>query len=180
MATITQEKNVTAEFVVKQAIEIYGKMKTANIHIMDVKQTEDFTKMIHKTYPDFCISYPIVARYICQLRQFDPSVFKKWLLEIQKNPWKTEEDYLDANARYINMLYKKSLKSTHPDQADIKNHYTEVRKVLQEEHESFKTKVKDLEEKVKNKESEFSVKNKEELYRYTKSLQNKLASEADQ
>ena len=124
---ITNEKNVTPEDIVKEAMTINKKLRLANIPPGDDDRTERFMTEIRKDHKEFCESYPIVLRYMCQMRQFSAKALQKYLAKIAAKPWSGQEEYLDSQADYVVILYKE----LHPrwQRKEVTNLRQNVRKI---------------------------------------------------
>ncbi len=145
------EKNVTIEFVVSEANQMWREMRQTKIKFGDERGSEALMTQMHRTHPEFCKAYPMVNRYICQMQEYDSKVFKLWLMKIKEHPWKTEDGYLDAQADYVAMLFRS--KKPRSSLTDINSVRKNIKAMLQREHDTFKHYAKEFELEV-NAEAE--------------------------
>lgn len=155
------EKNVTIEFVVGEANQMWREMRQTKIKFGDEQGSEWLMREMHKQHPEFCKAYPMVNRYICQMQEYDSKIFKLWLMKIKENPWKTEEGYLDAQADYVAMLFR--AKKPRSSLTEINNVRKNIKAMLQKEHNAFKHYAKEFELEVNAEESSYQKKNVVEL-----------------
>lgn len=165
---IESEKNVTVEFVVNEANAMWKECKSRNIKYGDIERSDKLMAEMQKTHPEFSKSYPIVLRYMCQMQEYNSKAFKMWLDKIKVRPWKTEGEYLDAQADYVTMLYR-AIKPRSP-QKDINTLRTNIRNMLQREHDTFKKYVNEYDAEVSAEEKLLREKNKQEFIDYIKSM----------
>jgi len=151
-AHITSEKEVTVDFVVNQANEIWklvkkrkGKNNKNSITACESDE-EELMEDMRKLYPEFCRSYPIVLRYMCQMNEYNSKTFRLYLGKIKAHPYTTQEEYLDSQTDYIVMLYK----STHPrwNATDVSRLRVNIRNMLQQEHDTMKKYAEEFEKQV--------------------------------
>jgi hypothetical protein len=158
---ITNEKEVTLDYIVNEAALIYKKMRAANYKITDYEAADEFTAKTRKEHSEFAQSYPIVLRYICQMQEFTRKSMTQYLKHIAQHPWKSHDEYLESQSDYVVMLYK----STHPrwHVKEIANLRKNILTLLKQEHESF-TKVADKTQKqVEEEELAYRKKSRTEL-----------------
>lgn len=163
---ITSEKNVTIDEIVREATQIWLKAKAKNIPSGDIDAAEALMSEFRKSNPEFCKSYPIVLRYICQMKEYDPRALRKYLIKIKEHPWKTEEEYLDSQADYVVILYQ--AKHKHWNRTDISRLRKNVRDMLQYEHEAFKHHVEEFDREVSSLEYVHKEKNSHELTEFVR------------
>lgn len=160
-ARFSSEREVTPEFVVNEATEIFKKAR----QVPNTEEDNDrFLADMRKEHPQFGTSYPVVLRHICQLRAYSPKVLKLWLDKIARNPWTTEDEYLEAQVDYTCMLYRHQNPRTSPK--DLRAHRDGVRKMLLDEHKKFKKYAADFTDKITAMEEESRARNKAELLEY--------------
>lgn len=156
--SITSEKEVTVDFIVAEATAIWREMRAFSGSI------EEGSQKSREKHPEFCKSYPIVHRYICEMKLYDAKVFRRWLLAIKERPWKTEDAYIEAQADYVTRLY--AMQNPRAKKATITEFRSATYKTLLREHEDFKKTVADVYEEVTANEKQRAAKNLSELYDY--------------
>lgn len=161
---VRSEREVTADDIVREANTIWKKVKSQDIDIRDVDATENYTNQLRKEHPEFAKAYPIVLRYMCQMREYKGSALKKYLQKIQAKPYTNEEEYLESQVDYVEILYK----ATHNkwNRTEIVNLRKNIRNILTTEHKDFKKKIKRIDEDVTRENELYKQKNKYELREY--------------
>lgn len=157
---ITSEKNVTIDFVVNEANNIWREVSALP------PVTQNNMDIIQQSHPEFCKAYPIVVRYMCQMQQYDTKAFRKWLMKIRERPWKTENEYLDAQADYVSMLYR--AKNPRAPGREINHVRDNIRTILRDEHTIFKYYAEKSDKEINSKELALREKNKDELHEFVK------------
>lgn len=132
---VTNEKDVTLDFVVSEADAIYKKCRAEKLKFGDREAAEKQMSQMRKEHPEFCKSYPIVLRYMCEMQEYKTKAFRKYLLKIQEHPWKNQDEYLDSQADYVCLLYMETKKRW--TRTAVENIRRNIRKMLQHEHETF-------------------------------------------
>lgn len=160
-ANITSEKEVTIDFIVNEATTIWETAKSRKLKIDDVSATENLMTELRRKHPEFCKSYPIVFRYICQMQEYSTKAFGLWLKKIKNSPWKNEMEYLDAQADYVVILFK--TKYPKRNKTEVANLRKNIRTILQNEHSTFKTYTEEFEKEVSAEETFWKIKNFNEL-----------------
>jgi len=124
---IKNEKEVSTEDIIAEAKIIWKKIKAIEPKARDIKT-------INNEHPEFCMSYPLVIKYML-VDEFSVKALDKYLRYIKNNPWTTQEGYLDAQAEYVVLLYK--ARHLHYSERDVVNLKANTRTILQQEHEDF-------------------------------------------
>lgn len=159
MATITNAVNVTLEDILAEADNMWKECKVLRSS-NDYKKIEDIGDVLRRNHKDFCTSYPVVLRYML-LEEYHHKAMRNFLIYVKKCPWKSADEFLDAQTKYVVLLYK----ATHP-------HYNEtyvsalaagVKKMLSEEHSEFENLVGTSSEIVESRERRLKEKSDEEL-----------------
>lgn len=126
---IKNEKEVSPADILAEAKVIWKKLRAL---VKGGKQPE--LQDISKDHPEFCMSYPLVIKYML-VDEFSVKALDKYLRYIKNNPWTTQEGYLDAQAEYVVLLYK--ARHLHYSEKDVVNLKTNTRAMLQKEHDDF-------------------------------------------
>ena len=162
-ATITSEKDVTIDQVVAEADSILRESRSRKIKTGDVASAEELMSEMRKKHPEFCKSYPIVLRYICQMHD-SSKAFRTYLIKIKERPWKTQEEYLDSQADYVVILYKATHRRWNATQCE--NIRKNVRMMLQNEHDTFVKYAKEFDREVNEEEGELKKRTEEEMRKF--------------
>jgi hypothetical protein len=173
-ARITSEKEVTVDFVVAEADAIWKKARAKKITFGDLDAANALMAEIQREHPEFCKSYPIVNRYICQMGEYKSKAFRLWLNKIKLHPWTSEAAYLDAQADYVAMLFRVK----HPRAAlrEVNNVRNTVRAMLETEHRTFKTRAEQIEKEVTTTEEQLLAKSRRELAEYLREVTSEVTS----
>ncbi|SIP86028.1 Hypothetical protein PACV_315 [Pacmanvirus A23] len=158
---IQNEKNVTIDEIVAEANHIWQMVRKRKIPFGNIDAAEALMSEIRKTNPEFSKSYPIVLRYMCQMDEYDSRALKKYLIKIEKHPWKNEVEYLDSQTDYVVLLYQ--IKHPRWNKTDVNNLRRNVRNLLQREHVAFKTYAEEFNKEVNAEEEIFKSRRVEEL-----------------
>lgn len=164
--SIKSEKDVTIEEVVKEANKIWKFAKARKLKIEDTKKTGELLEEVRKKYPSFCQAYPIVSRYICQFQEYSPKVFRLWLMKIKEHPWKSPEEYMDAQADYVTKLF--CARKPRANKTEINNVRSNIRTILLNEYNQFKACAETNDAVVTKNETRLHNKNADELFRFSK------------
>jgi len=143
---ITSEKEVTVDFIVDEANVMWKEMKSRNILFGDSAAASALMIDMRRGHPEFCKAYPIVTRYICEMQEYSEKGFRRWLTKIKYHPWKTQDEYLDAQADYVTMLYR--VKNPRASRRDYDNVRKNIGDALRNEHEEFKQRVDEYDREV--------------------------------
>ena len=163
-AKITHEKEVTSEFVLAEAKDIWRHCRSQHkkFPAEDMESASLLLNNVRECHREFAIAYPIVVRYMCQMREFSASAFKKYLDRIANQAAdRNEDDYLNSQVDYVVILYK----CRHPkwNLTQVANIRTNVRALLQQEHDQFKTAAVAAEHQVTQREAELHLQNNIDL-----------------
>lgn len=167
---IEYEKRVTVDDIVAEATAIWK--KCGGVY------SDETLSLVQKSNREFCTSYPIVARYLCQLGIYDSQVLRRWLQKIAKKPWKSEDDYIDAQATYISMLYR--TKNPRAGVAEINAAKEAARKILANEMKMFKGYIDKARELVDKKEAAMNAEKMRELAAFMRKMRGDCAGVAVQ
>ncbi len=158
-AKVEQEKIVTIPELCAEANKIWAKcvkvIKTAKPYIISEETADQLLADMRRQHADFAKAYPIVLRYMCQMQRFHINAFKKYLLRVQQNPWKSQEEYLDSQTDYCVLLYKET--TPRWNQREVAHIRTQTRKMLQDEHDTFKKYTEEYSKKVEDDEKRFAI-----------------------
>jgi protein-tyrosine-phosphatase len=133
--SITSEKAVTAEDIIKEAVEISKKLRAKKLKPGDFDAADAFMNDMRREHKEFSQSYPIVLRYMCQMQQFHTAALRKYLAHIASHPWKNHDEYLDSQVQYVVLLYKETHKRW--NRTEVDNLSKNVHKLLKSEHKRF-------------------------------------------
>lgn len=161
---LSSEKNVSIDFIVNEATQMWRDVRGRKIKFGDADAAENLMQCMQREHPEFCKSYPIVNRYMCQMQEFDKKTFKHWLMKIKNHPWLTEDGYIDAQVDYVTMLFK--ARKPRANTTEISNIRTNIRAILQREHAMFKHYAQEFNNEVTAEETNLRARNADELYKF--------------
>lgn len=111
-----------------------------------------------------------MLRYICQIQLYSPKALYRWLKKIEAAPWKTEDEYLEAQADFGAKTYRAL--NPRVEARKIAELRQNLLKTLKNEHNLFKEYAEKGQQKIdaasKRREKEFL----EELREYAKRAGN--------
>lgn len=177
---VESQKKVTIDDLIAEAAIIWSVVRSQKVPATEEESltlADQLMTKIRREHPEFCESYPIVNRYMCQMRQYCPKAFRAWLGWIQNNPWKTEEGYLDAQAEYVTRLFKSTNRRANASQvASVRKN---IRNLLQCEHDTFKKYNEDFTKEVSDREAKLAERTKNELKDFVKLIGAEGMSKAE-
>lgn len=158
---ITSEKEVGIDDIVEEAVAINKELQSRKLPPTDNDASDAFMSEMRREHKQFATSYPIVLRYMCQMRQFSKDALRQYLMHIKAHPWKNQNEYLDSQADYVVILYKK----THQrwNRTQVENLRKNVRGLLQQEHDKFVELGEKYKGEVDSEEAEYKRSREEDL-----------------
>lgn len=165
-ARFTSEKEVTIDDLVKEADTIWRYARARKLKFNDLDAAAKLISDVQRDHPQFCQSYPLVNRYICEMQEYSSKAFRMWLMKIKEHPWRSEAEYLDAQADYVAILFR--TKKPRATRQQIEQLRTNIRTVLQIEHEKFKYYTNEFDKEVSAEDATLKHRNKAELCNFVK------------
>jgi len=132
---IKNEKEVTSEFILKEANDIWERFMIANIPREDTEHNDDYFNKTAKDHPEFFYSYPLVLRHMINDYSYHPDAFAQYLNQLSKKMWTNDSERMDAYTDYAVYLYKALNPLWHKDK--LKHFKRDYRKRLQKDHDEF-------------------------------------------
>lgn len=153
-------KNKTREQILAEADEIYVKWKkmckergVKKVDINDEKsdaKLDEIFEILQKEHEDFAIAYPIQLRYLAQLGQYNHTAMDIFLRKIETTPWKSEEEYIEYQAKYAQLVYMKTHnRYTRQELTDV---YEKAKFMLKRERLAFKEQVERAQKQIDKEE----------------------------
>jgi len=154
----TSEREVTIDEIVNEGDAMYKYVKSRFGKI----SAEALNAEVARDHPQFTKSYPLVTRYMCDMKQYSTRALRQWLMRIKEAPWKSEEDYIEAQADYVyKLVCAKNPRGSTTDKKTVKEN---LRKLLMAEHNEFKECAGNAEKTVTAREQMLEDRNTDELY----------------
>lgn len=102
-----KQNTATPDEILNIADEIWGEVKKRNLDVVkDSDKIDLFLEDLQSKYIDFATSFPIVLKWMVQLRKYNKDVFRKHLLSIGTNPIKSTDDFIEKQSTYIANIEK--------------------------------------------------------------------------
>ena len=124
---------------------------------------DDQLTFYQKKFNKFTLSFPIVLRYMIQMRAYNKKAFKKFIKKLQLKPYRSELEYCERQADYVKYLYME-LSPTHNMKAAQREWQT-VYDMLVKEIEIFKNAEKTVKKKLEKNNSLNKEERRKELKR---------------
>lgn len=170
--SITSEKEVTIDDLIDEASTMWNKVKKYGIkNLITQERIDELMQQMYREHTNFCKSYPIVNRYMCQFQTYNSKAFRRWLTKISANPWKSRAEYIEASADYVVILYRATHK-TGVNATELSNLRTNIISMLTQEYDDFEKETKRALEIVEKQEEMMKKRNAAELHEYAQSLDN--------
>lgn len=176
----TYEENKTIDDIVAEADDIFRKYKTdmrnfrktnklpekfnAKLsdyekHLLD-SEADRLLKVYQKKHEKFQQAYPIVLRFMIQTGKYDTGVFRRFMNNLAKKPYKSEEEYFSVYSEYAKSLHKFYNPRASAD--ELKYVYDLTFRSLKEEKKAFNDTVKKYEKEYDDRVKE-AIKLKKQL-----------------
>lgn len=178
----TKLKSEQIAEIVKQGAVIYSEVKESKIEPMDHDGNEALLKRLQDSHKDFNTSFPLVLRWMVQIRQFDEKVFTQFLNFYKKNAggpnamsvFPTREKFLEVQAEYLVLMYR----ATHPRLTgdEIRTYRKNIVDQLMKEDKEFLDTHAEVEKERKALEEEANKRRRAALYEFLR--KRKAALEA--
>ncbi len=159
---VESEKEVTIDELVQEANEIWKYARSKKLTLGDHEASGKLMSDVQRKHRQFCQAYPIVNRYICEMQQYSPKAFRLWLMKIKDHPWRSEDEYLEAQTDYIVMLFK--VLNPRANRAHVSQLRANISAILRVEHEKFKYYTQEFDKEVTAEESMLGARSMGELH----------------
>lgn len=134
-ATVGSAGRATPEELVELAAEIWQAVRASGVPPEDEGGSADLLDAFQVRYKDFATSFPMVLRWMVQMRKFGREPFRKYLLKHATAKLSSHEEFLDLQADYLVLVYRAD--HPHPDERLVAAYRVAVREALQKEHKKF-------------------------------------------
>lgn len=140
--------------------------------------TEDEHKELHQkcleNHREFAQIYMLPLRSIVYENQFYSDVMRQYCTYLTKNPWNSREEFLDRQAHYLVLMYRKN--NPRFGSSDVARYREHVLKLLNQEDSSMKKYEKECKATVEKELEELILDRRKRIY--DKLVQIKKAQEA--
>lgn len=162
--SVSHSKRATPEELVKMANGIWKTVLAANIPLENTKALDELLEQIQTDNYDFNLSFPIVLRWMVQMRKYRAKAFEKYLMKHSATPLDSKEKYLELQAEYLVLLYREE--HPHCDESYIREYKSSLVKHLLEEDKAFMEMHKKIDEEFEAKAEMFDADRRRKLYEY--------------
>lgn len=121
-----------------------------------------------KNYYEFNKNFPIVLRYMIQLKKFHMKAFEKFIKKMLKSPYRNKDEYCMRQADYIKYLYMET--TSHYQMDDAQSVWTTAYDALKKEVEVFDKAEEIVKEKLEKNNAVDNISRREELKAVLKTL----------
>ena len=121
------------------------------------KQLEFYQKNHH----GFTMTFPIVLRYMIQLKQYRRKAFIKFIKKMTTKPYRSELEYCERQADYVKYLYME-ISPSH-NMKDAQDVWKKAYDMLAKEVEVFKKAEDKVKEKLEKNNNQNSIEKRDEL-----------------
>jgi hypothetical protein len=118
-------------------------------------------EVYQKKYNDFTMTFPIVLRYMVQLKRYKKKAFENFLKKMRANPYRSELEYCERQADYVKYLYMETTKNH--DMEEAKRVWRETYEMLAKEVKLFKKASEEIKRKTEKNNKRNNIEKREEL-----------------
>jgi hypothetical protein len=189
--SIVNEKNVTADQIIKEANEIWNKAKDIWNGVTPLKgkknnngkgnsaikiSADDHTKLdelldqMRAEHKEFATSYPTVLRHMVQEQWYSSNAFKDYMALVEKKPWTNDNERMDSYTTYAVLLFQATNQNKHLNKTTLEAFRRDYRLRLQKEHDDFMRLHKQYVENEKKSKAEEDQMRRDEMLNALKRL----------
>lgn len=143
--------------------KIWKKALKSNLETLTEIQSDKLLEDLQNEFKDFSQTFPLVLRWMIQMKQFNLTIFKTYLTKFSLAKVGSREEYLDLQAEYLVMMFRHN--SHHPDEKKVQEYRRQLIESLIQEDKAFKEIQKEVEEQMKAEEKEINEEKKKKLYK---------------
>jgi hypothetical protein len=165
----------TPEQIVTLAKKIWRAVKDSKVAENDDKGNDALLEKLQAEHTDFNQSFPLVLRWMVQVRQFNAKALEKYLLKHATAKLDTREEFLQLQAEYLVLLYRET--HAHPDEGYVRRYRESLVTQLLEEDKAFLELQKQAEADLAAQAQIIDADRRKKLYEYI--LAQKVAREKD-
>lgn len=157
-AEIAQAKELFVKQMIENANTIYDNLYDPKIKAMP---EDEKLALFQKQYSEFNNRFPLVIRYMVQMRMYHPEAFRLLIHKTLNCPAQSMDDFLRNQSSYVGYLYRKL--NPHGDTKMANKAREDAYNVLKHETESFEKTYKEKQEVLNKKHEEYTQQKKAEL-----------------
>lgn len=134
-ASVHTAQRATPEELVDLARAMWLRVKASAVPAGDDAGNDALLEQLQAEFSDFNQSFPLVLRWMVQMRQFSARAFKKYLLQHAAAKLDTREAYLRLQVEYLVLLYRAT--HAHPDELYVRRYREALVEQLLAEDKAF-------------------------------------------
>lgn len=146
----------TPEEIANEGRAIFAKitkLRAAGLDLKDEGRVEKLRKDLQRDHPEFSEGFPIPFRWMVETGDFEPEVFRRWLVQTQtKKMWDSRNAWLEGQAIYLTRLYKH--RNPRASSAETREFTRRTQKALIDEEREYKRSVEEAEAEVEREKAE--------------------------
>ena len=131
--------------------------------VKDIKEPKKL-EIIQTKYGDFNNSFPLVLRWMVEMKKYNENVFKKYLMKHSTAKLDTRESFLRLQAEYLVLMFRSENKRC--EHKKINDYREFVVKMLLDEDKEFMEIQKEVEEEMEKTKKENDIERRKQLYKY--------------
>ena len=172
-ASLSSAQRATPAELVALARQIWQRVTSANVANEDNAGNDKLLEKLQAEFSDFSTSFPIVLRWMVQMKKFSAKAFEKYLLKHASAKLNSREAFLELQADYLVLLYREEHKR--PDENLVRRYRSSLIEQLLEEAKTFQKLQKQIEEELSRQDDAVSQDRRTRLYEFL--LAHKVAHE---
>jgi hypothetical protein len=174
-ASVSSSQHATPAEIIKIAREIWKRVTESKVAKEDDAANDRLLEVLQTDYKDFNISFPIVLRWMVQMRKFSAKAFEKYLLKHATAKLDTREEFLELQAEYLVLLHREE--NRHSDENVIRRYRASLVKQLLEEDKVFIEMQKQVETDFARQDTDNDRDRRKRLFEYLLSQKDARASQ---
>ena len=140
----TPAGRATPEAIADIAAQIWRTIGASGVAADDEAGNSALLAKLQEEFKDFGTSFPIVLRWMVQMRVYSKKALLKYLLKHASADLSTRQGFLELQAEYLVLLQREQ--SAHPNEKQLQQYRASIIKVLLEEDREFMEVSKQVEE----------------------------------
>ncbi len=164
----SSSKRATPEEIVALGEKIWKEIQNSGIAAEDEKGNDSLLETLQEKYKDFSTSFPIIMRFMVQMRKFNKKALLKYLRLHATSKLASEDEFLELQAEYLVLLYRET--HPHPNEAYIKEYRRVLIDRLKDESRAFKEISKAVEEDQAKRDAAYDEDRRKRLHAYITNL----------
>lgn len=150
-ASLSSAQRATPAELVALARQIWQRVASAGVANEDNAGNDKLLESLQTEFSDFSKSFPIVLRWMVQMKKFSAKAFEKYLLKHASATLNSREAFLELQADYLVLLYREEHKR--PDENLVRRYRSSLIEQLLEEDKTFQKIQKQIEEELASQEN---------------------------